>query len=41
MCMGVCMYVYYVHAVPTETRRGCQIPRTGVTDGCELSCGYW
>ena len=26
-CMYVCMYVYYLHAVAVEVRRGCQIPR--------------
>lgn len=24
-----------------ETRRGCEIPRTGVTHRCELLCGCW
>ena len=37
-CLSECMSVHRVH---TEARRGCQIPGTGVTDGCELSCGCW
>lgn len=35
------MFVPYMHAVPTETRRGCQITGTGVRDGSEPSCGHW
>lgn len=28
-------------AVSPEVTRGHQIPRTGFTDGCELSSGFW
>lgn len=28
-----------MHTLPTEARRGSQIPRAGVTGGCELSWG--
>lgn len=31
-----CLHVHHVCAVPMGTRRGHKIPRTGVTDGCEL-----
>lgn len=31
--------VYHVCAVFTETRRGCQVPETGVTNSCETLCG--
>lgn len=40
-CMRVgvlpaCTSVHHTHAVPSESRRGCQTP--GVTDGRELQC---
>lgn len=31
-----CLHVQNMCAVPMGTRRGHKIPRTGVTDGCEL-----
>ena len=37
VCMFVCSFVH-VSAVPTEARRGHQIPRTKVTDDCEQPC---
>lgn len=39
MCVGVLpayTSVHHTHAVPSESRRGCQTP--GVTDGHELQC---
>lgn len=34
MCRSACL-------VPTEVRRGCWIPGSGVTDSCELPCRCW
>ena len=31
----------YTGLVPTEAKKGCQVPHSGVTDCCEQSCGYW
>jgi hypothetical protein len=39
MCMGVLLHALSACLVPAEVRRQYQIPGTGVTDGCELSCG--
>jgi hypothetical protein len=42
MCLGVlptCMSVYHMCAVPLAVRRGCWIPWTGVSNGCELPIG--
>lgn len=40
--LPVCMFVYYVHAVPTEARSGHQVgPLELELDGCELLCGCW
>lgn len=38
-CLHVCMSV--CHRMPEETRRGHQLLRDGVTDGCELPCVFW
>lgn len=44
MCMSVFLYVYecsawmYVH---DRSGKGIRVPRTGVTDHCEPSCGCW
>jgi hypothetical protein len=35
------MSVYCVHTVPTEARRGHQIPQKRLREGCEWSCGCW
>jgi hypothetical protein len=36
ICMSVCLPVHLcLCLVPTEVRRGCWIPETGVIDGCE------
>jgi hypothetical protein len=35
------MCVYYMHAVPTEVRRGDRSHGTGVFDGSEPSCECW
>ena len=35
------LYVYHVHAMPADVRRGCDIPRNGVTEGCGPPSGYW
>ena len=38
----VCLYVLqHMHAWCPEARRACQVPDTGVTDGCEPPWGYW
>lgn len=34
--LNACVFVC-VSCVPTKVRRGCQIPVTGVIEGCELS----
>ena len=42
MCTGVSpapMYLYHMHAVPTEVRKGSFSSGTGVTEGCELPRG--
>jgi hypothetical protein len=36
-CMSVCV----PHAWSMEARRGCQIPGTGVINGCEVPRGCW
>lgn len=45
MCLSgfACMYVCvpYVCRMPTKDRRCHQIPRTGVTNSCELLCECW
>lgn len=33
--LSVCMTMHHECAVHLEVRRRCQIPQTGVTDGCE------
>lgn len=42
MCIHVFSCIYecasFVCLVPTEIRRGCQVPETRVTEGCELPC---
>lgn len=37
----LCVSGHYTHTLPTEARRGSQIPRAGVTGDCELSWGCW
>ena len=32
--LSACVYIYRMHAVPTEARRGHWIPRTAVRDCC-------
>ena len=43
MCVFACIYVCVpcVCLVPTEERIGVRSPETGVTDGCEPTCGFW
>jgi hypothetical protein len=41
--MGVLIastFVFHVHAVPEEPKKGVTPPRTGVIDGWALTCGY-
>lgn len=35
------MCIIWMCLVPTEIRRGCQVPETRVTEGCELPCRCW
>ena len=35
------LFVNYIHTVPTEARRACRSPRTGILDGFKLPCGCW
>lgn len=38
----ICVCVYYVHAwCPRRPEEGVRSPGTGVTGGCEPSCGCW
>jgi hypothetical protein len=37
----ICVYVLHVCLVSAEARGGVRSPRTGVTCGCEPSCGCW
>lgn len=40
--MCACLWVHRVHAeMSMETTKGSQIPRTWVTDCCELPCWWW
>lgn len=39
-CLSICC-APHVCLVPKEARRGCLIPKTGVTDGCEPLFGCW
>lgn len=39
--MPACLCVYNMHLVPTEARRGYQVPRTGVTGSCKPLYGFW
>lgn len=36
MCESTCVFVHHIHAVPTEARRGHQIPANAVTGSGEL-----
>jgi hypothetical protein len=40
ICIGV-LSAHHIHAMPMDTRRWHQIPRTGVLDACEWLGGYW
>lgn len=41
-CMNVCcLCAQHVYLVPSEARKGCQIPWNGVPKGCEPTCGPW
>jgi hypothetical protein len=39
--LSVYVCVLYVCLMPKEVITGCQIPRTEVTDSCELPCECW
>lgn len=44
VCKGVwsaSMYMHLVHAVPPETKRGCQIPWGWSYHGCDPPCVTW
>ena len=36
-----CMSVPHMYTIPVEASRGDTFSRPGVTDSCELPCGYW
>lgn len=41
MCISVLLYVYHIHGVPREVRKGCQVLGAVVTSSCELLCVCW
>lgn len=41
MCLEVLLACVSVHRILKETRTGIRASGTGVTDGCELLCGFW
>jgi hypothetical protein len=38
--LPACIFVYHMHIEPMEARERVESPGTGITDGCELPCGF-